>query len=284
MVTLLDGKLLSKKVQNEIADKIEKLKVKHNKVPGLAVVLVGNDPASMAYVGRKEKMAGNIGMYSRQIQLPETTSQVELLEIINKLNNDKEIHAILVQLPLPKHINTDKVLMTIDPEKDVDGFHPVNMGKLLSGLEPAAIPCTPLGVIKLLEDYNIELKGKNAVVIGRSNIVGKPVSILLLSRHATVTICHSRTQNIDKICQNADIIVVAIGKEKYLKKEWVKPGAVIIDVGINRSEETGKLVGDVDFDGVKDLCSFITPVPKGVGPMTIAMLLSNTLKLFEKTL
>ena len=284
MATLIDGKAVAKKYQENIKERINKIKENYNIVPGLAVVLVGNDPASQAYVNRKEKVSTKLGMNSRQIQLPETTSEAELLKIVESLNNDTDIHAILVQLPLPEHINSEKILTTIKPEKDVDGFHPVNMGRLLAGMKPYAVPCTPLGVMKLLEAYDIKLKGKSAVILGRSNIVGKPVSILLLAQHATVTICHSRTQNIGEICKQADIIVVAIGREKFLKKEWVKPGAVIIDVGINRSEETGKLVGDADYDGIAPIASYITPVPGGVGPMTIAMLMENTLNLLENTI
>lgn len=284
MATLLDGKQLAKKIHENISERIKELQQKHNKIPGLAVILVGDDPASQAYVGRKEKMSKKLGMHSRQINLSEEIPEHELIKIIQNLNNDPEIHGILVQLPLPNHINEGRVLLSIRPDKDVDGFHPENIGKLLAGLDPYAIPCTPLGVIKLLEEYNIDPKGKSAVVVGRSNIVGKPVSILLLAKHATVTICHSRTSNLEDICRQADIVVMAIGKEKFLKKEMVKPGAVVVDVGMNRNEETGKLFGDVDFENVEPLTSYITPVPGGVGPMTIAMLLSNTLDLFEESL
>lgn len=284
MAILLDGKALSKKVHEQVKVKVEELKAKYDKVPGLAVVLVGDNPASQAYVNRKEKMSAKVGMYSKQIKLPEDTSEEKLLGIIDELNNDDAINGILVQLPLPKHIDSNKVLMAIKPEKDVDGFHPINVGKLTSGLEPSAIPCTPLGIMKMLEEYDVDLKGKKAVVVGRSNIVGKPISLLLLSKHATVTICHSRTQNIQEVCKEADIIVVALGVEKFLKKEMVKEGAVIVDVGINRNQETGKLVGDADFEAIEPIASAITPVPGGVGPMTIAMLLQNTLNLFEKSL
>lgn len=282
MAILLDGKSLSKKIIANVATKVEELKAKYNKVPGLAVVLVGNDPASQVYVSRKEKMSVKTGMYSKKIELPESTPESDLIKIVEELNNDNDINGILVQLPLPKHINTDNVIMAIKPEKDVDGLHPINLGKLLTGSEPFALPCTPYGIMKFFEEYKIDLKGKNAVVIGRSNLVGKPISLLLLSKHATVTICHSRTSNIDEICKNADIIVVAIGKEKFLKADWVKQGAVVIDVGINKNEETGQLVGDVDFENVEPLTSYITPVPGGVGQMTIAMLLNNTVELFEK--
>lgn len=282
MTILLDGKALAKKIRANVADKVKELKEKYNKVPGLAVVLVGTDPASQVYVSRKEKMTVKAGMLSKKIELPESTSEAELIKIVEDLNKDNDIHGILVQLPLPKHIDSDKVLMTIDPDKDVDGFHPINVGKMLTGMAVPALPCTPAGIMKFFEEYEIELKGKNAVVIGRSNIVGKPISVLLLSKHATVTICHSRTKNIDEICRKADIIVIAIGKENYLQADWVKDGAVVVDVGMNRSKETGKLLGDADFEAIEPKASYITPVPGGVGPMTIAMLLSNTVDLFER--
>lgn len=284
MSILLDGKAYSNKIQLELAKKVANIKQKYNKVPGLAVILVGDDPASHYYVNRKEKMAQKIGINSKQIKLSEDIDEEILLNTIEDLNKDSEINAILVQLPLPKHINTNKVIRSIKPQKDVDGLHPVNMGDLLSGNIPYAIACTPLGIIKLLKEYNIELKGKNAVVIGRSNIVGKPISILLLAEHATVTMCHSKTKNIDDICRRADIIVVAIGKEAYLKGDWVTEGAIIVDVGINKNKNTGKICGDVDFESVEPKSSYITPVPGGIGPMTIAMLLNNTVELFEKSL
>lgn len=284
MTTILDGKALAKKYHKKIEERIIELKEKYNKVPGLAVIIVGEDPASQAYVNRKEKVSAKLGMHSKQIKLPENTTEEELLKIVETLNNDNEIHGVLVQLPLPKQINEEKIIMAIKPEKDVDGFHPVNVGKLLSGLGPSAVSCTPLGIMKIFEEYDIDLKGKNAVVLGRSNIVGKPIAVLMLEMHATVTICHSRTQNIGDICKQADVIVVAIGRENFLQKDWVKPGAVVIDVGINRNKETGKIVGDVDYDGIEPIADYITPVPGGVGPMTIAMLLNNTLDLFEQTL
>lgn len=284
MTVILDGKALAKKYHKIIKDRIEQLKVKYNKVPGLAVIIVGDDPASQAYVNTKEKVSAKLGMYSKQVKLPETVTEEELLKVVDALNHDIDIQAVLVQLPLPKHIDENKIIMAIKPEKDVDGFHPVNVGKLLSGLGPSAISCTPLGIMKIFEEYNIELKGKNAVVLGRSNIVGKPIAVLMLEKHATVTICHSRTQNIADICKQADVIVVAIGKEKFLQKDWVKPGSIVIDVGINRNDETGKIVGDVDYDAIEPIVDFITPVPGGVGPMTIAMLLNNTLDLFEQSL
>jgi methylenetetrahydrofolate dehydrogenase (NADP+)/methenyltetrahydrofolate cyclohydrolase len=284
MAILIDGKALAKKYREEIAVKVLNYKDKYGIVPGLAVVLVGEDPASQIYVSNKEKMSLKVGMNSKQIRLPADTAEENVLNVVKELNEDDSIHGILVQLPLPKHIDTHKVLMTIKPEKDVDGFHPVNVGKLLAGLDPYAIPCTPLGIIKMLEEYNIDPKGKEAVIIGRSNIVGKPVSILLLEKHATVTICHSRTKDINEVCHRADILVAALGREKFVKADWVKEGAVIIDVGMNRDSETNKLCGDVDFEAVKEKVSYITPVPGGVGPMTIAMLLLNTLGLYEKSL
>lgn len=284
MAKVLDGKALAKKYHKIIKDRIEELKVKYNQVPGLAVIIVGEDPASQAYVNTKERVAAKLGMYSKQIKLPDSAKEDELLEIVDSLNKDTDIHGVLVQLPLPEHIDENKIIMAIDPKKDVDGFHPVNVGKLLSGLGPSAVSCTPLGIMKIFEEYNIDLKGKNAVVLGRSNIVGKPIAVLMLEKHATVTICHSRTQNIADICKQADIIVVAIGREMFLQKDWVKPGAVVIDVGINRNENTGKIVGDADYDAIEPIADYITPVPGGVGPMTIAMLLNNTLDLFEKSL
>ena len=284
MTVILDGKALAKKYHKIIEDRIEQLKVKYNKVPGLAVIIVGDDPASQAYVNTKERVSAKLGMYSKQVKLPESVTEEELLKIVDSLNNDIDIHGVLVQLPLPKHIDENKIIMAIKPEKDVDGFHPVNVGKLLSGLGPSAISCTPLGIMKIFEEYNIDLKGKNAVILGRSNIVGKPIAVLMLEKHATVTICHSRTQNISDICKQADVIVVAIGKEKFLQKDWVKQGAIVIDVGINRNDETGKIVGDVDYDAIEPIVNYITPVPGGVGPMTIAMLLNNTLDLFEQSL
>lgn len=283
MATLLDGKSLAESIHKEIGEKVVHLKEKYGKTPGLAVVLVGENPASQVYVAKKEKTAKELGFKSVAIRLPETTTEVELLEKIDMLNKDDSINGILVQLPLPKHINSDKVLEKIELSKDVDGFSPANMGRLMTGIGPTAIPCTPLGIIKLLEAYDIEIEGKHAVVVGRSNIVGKPIYSLLLERNATVTICHSRTKNLSEITKSADILVVAIGKEKFITADMVKKGSVVVDVGINRSAETGKLCGDVDFPAVKPFVSYITPVPKGVGPMTIAMLLHNTLELFLKT-
>ncbi|QKF64945.1 bifunctional methylenetetrahydrofolate dehydrogenase/methenyltetrahydrofolate cyclohydrolase FolD [Campylobacter corcagiensis] len=272
-MNLIDGKAISAKVKAEVKDKAVEL-AKKGVQPGLAVVLVGDDKASATYVASKEKACKACEIYSLAYKLPASTKEDELLNLIDELNNNDKIHGILVQLPLPKHIDTDKILEKIDPKKDVDGFSAVNVGRLVSGLE-GFVPCTPLGVMRLLKEYGIDTKGKNAVVIGRSNIVGKPMANLLLNEDATVTITHSKTQNLDDITKKADIIVVAIGKPNFLTSQMVKEGAVVIDVGINRLD-SGKLVGDADFEGLKDKCKFITPVPGGVGPMTIAMLLQNT--------
>lgn len=271
---ILDGKAVSLKVKESVkvrADELKKFGVK----PTLAVVLVGEDKASQTYVRAKEKACNEYGIKSVAHRLSENTTQNELLALINVLNLDDSIHGILVQLPLPKHIDTNVVLAAIDPRKDVDGFHAVNVGKLVSGLD-GFVPCTPLGVMEILKEYGIDVAGLNAVVIGRSNIVGKPMANLLLNASATVTVTHSKTKNLKEICKNADLIVAAIGKPFFLKADMVKDGAVVVDVGINRLDD-GRLVGDVDFDEVAPKCSYITPVPGGVGPMTIAMLLNNTI-------
>jgi methylenetetrahydrofolate dehydrogenase (NADP+)/methenyltetrahydrofolate cyclohydrolase len=279
---IIDGKLVSEKIRNVIKEKAQRIQKEFSRVPGLAAVLVGEDPASQIYVRNKRRSCEDVGIYSEEHKLSESTTQDELLSLIDKLNNDNKINGILVQLPLPSHINESLVLNSVSPEKDVDGFHPINAGYLFEG-QPKFIPCTPHGIIKMLEFYNVEIEGKNAVVLGRSNIVGKPAAILLLQKNATVTICHSRTRNLNEVLKNADIIVAAIGKAHFVKKEMVKEGAVIIDVGINRLEN-GKLAGDVDFDEVREVCSLITPVPGGVGPMTITMLLWNTLKSLEESI
>ena len=271
---ILDGKAVSLKVKESVkvrADELNKFGVE----PTLAVVLVGEDKASQTYVRAKEKACNEYGIKSVAHRLSENTTQNELLALINVLNLDDSIHGILVQLPLPKHIDTNVVLAAIDPQKDVDGFHAVNVGKLVSGLD-GFVPCTPLGVMEILKEYGIDVAGLNAVVIGRSNIVGKPMANLLLNASATVTVTHSKTKNLKEICKNADLIVAAIGKPFFLKADMVKDGAVVVDVGINRLDD-GRLVGDVDFDEVAPKCSYITPVPGGVGPMTIAMLLNNTI-------
>lgn len=271
---ILDGKAVSLKVKESVKVRAEELK-KFGVEPTLAVILVGEDKASQTYVRAKEKACNEYGIKSVAHRLSENTTQAELLALINVLNLDDSIHGILVQLPLPKHIDTNTVLATIDPAKDVDGFHAVNVGKLVSGLD-GFVPCTPLGVMEILKEYDIDVTGLNAVVIGRSNIVGKPMANLLLNASATVTVTHSKTKNLKEICKNADLIVAAIGKPFFLKADMVKDGAVVVDVGINRLDD-GRLVGDVDFEEVAPKCSYITPVPGGVGPMTIAMLLNNTI-------
>lgn len=271
---LLNGKELAQKLQQEITQEVTELK-KKGLQPGLAVILVGENPASQVYVRNKERAANNIGMYSVVYRLPETTSEAALIAKIEELNQEDKIHGILVQLPLPKHINEDLVLDTIDPAKDVDGFHPMNLGNLFAG-KPTMIPCTPAGIMELIKLSGIDLAGKNAVIIGRSNIVGKPMAHLLLQANATVTICHSKTKDLPKVAKQADVLVVAIGRANFVTADFVKEGAVVIDVGINR-DENNKLTGDVKFDEVAPLTSFITPVPGGVGPMTITMLMRQTI-------
>ncbi len=276
MAEIIDGKKVSEHIRAEIAEGVEKLKAETGVTPGLAAVLVGEDPASEIYVRNKRKACANAGMYSEEHKLPAETTEQELLNLVDRLNNDLNIHGILVQLPLPDHINEAKILRAVTPLKDVDGFHPYNVGLLVEG-NPSFISCTAHGIIKMLEFYNIDIAGKQAVIVGRSNIVGKPVSMLLLHRHATVTICHSRTKPLDEVTRRADILVAAIGRANFITADMVKEGAVVIDVGINRNEE-GKLTGDVDFEAVSQKASYITPVPGGVGPMTISMLLWNTLE------
>lgn len=271
---LLNGKELAQKLQQEMTQEVTELK-KKGLQPGLAVILVGEDPASQVYVRNKERAANNIGMYSVVYRLPETTSEADLIAKIEELNHDDKVHGILVQLPLPKHINEDLVLDTIDPAKDVDGFHPMNLGNLFAG-KPTMIPCTPAGIMELIKLSGMDLAGKNAVIIGRSNIVGKPMAHLLLQANATVTICHSKTKDLPKVAKQADVLVVAIGRANFVTADFVKEGAVVIDVGINR-DENNKLTGDVKFDEVAPLTSFITPVPGGVGPMTITMLMRQTI-------
>ena len=280
MAQIIDGKAIAKKIREEIRLEVASLKKSKGIVPGLATVLVGSNEASQVYVKNKNKACEEAGMASFHHPLPETTTLKDLLALIKKLNDDPKVHGILVQLPLPKRINAQAVLEAIDPQKDVDGFHPFNMGRLLSGGETVK-PCTPFGIMKLLEAAGCKPEGKSAVVIGRSTIVGKPVALLLLAAHATVTICHSRTKNLDQIVSGADIVVAAIGSPEFLKGAWIKKEAVVIDVGINRTKE-GKLVGDVEFDEAAKRAAAITPVPGGVGPMTIAMLLWNTLEAAKK--
>lgn len=273
MAELINGKELAEKMQAEIAIKVSELKTKSIS-PGLVVLLVGENPASQVYVRNKERSAKSIGIHSKVERYPSTISEETLLAEIEKYNQDPNFHGILVQLPLPKHIDEEKVLLAIDPKKDVDGFHPMNLGRLLAG-NPDKIPCTPYGIMKMFAAYDINLAGKRALVIGRSNIVGKPMAQLLLMADATVTIAHSKTANLAELAKEADILVVAIGRGHFVTKEFIKPGAVVIDVGMNRDEH-GKLVGDVKFDEVEPLASYITPVPKGVGPMTITMLMYQT--------
>lgn len=271
---LISGKKIGEEIRQEIQVRVEELK-KKGVTPGLAVILVGDNQASHTYVRNKQKSSVAVGMKSELIELPETVTEEELLAQIKQLNEDDTIHGILVQLPLPDHIDEDRVILAIDPTKDVDGFHPVNVGKMIIG-QRAYLSCTPYGIIKLLERTNTPIKGKHAVIIGRSNIVGKPMGQLLLQRDATVTYCHSRTENLEEHTKQADILIVAIGQAKFVNETHIKEGAVVIDVGMNR-DENGKLCGDVDFNRVVEKASAITPVPGGVGPMTITMLLKNTL-------
>jgi len=275
---IIDGKAFSEKVKDRVAAQVEILKNQNNLTPGLAVVLVGEDPASQVYVRNKNRSTVAAGMKSEEIKLPESASQDEVLAVVNRLNDDPSIHGILVQLPLPKQVDEMAVLDAIDPAKDVDGFHVINTGRQAVGL-PAMVPCTPLGCIMMLKDRLGDLSGLNAVVVGRSNIVGKPMASLLLAENCTVTIAHSRTRDLPEVCRAADILVAAVGRPKMVEGDWVKPGATVIDVGINRiptDEGKTRLVGDVDFEAAKEVAGAITPVPGGVGPMTIACLLANT--------
>ena len=273
---LIDGKSLANKVQTSVGSEVEKLKLEKNIVPGLAVILIGDDPASHAYVKMKAKACEKVGFYSITHNMPDTISQDEIIATIGMMNSNPRIDGILVQLPLPKHVDTDKILEVIDPKKDVDGFHAYNVGRLVTDLE-SFVACTPLGVMKMFEEYDIELKGKDVCVVGASNIVGKPMAALLLNADATVTVTHIHTKDLKSHTLKADIIVVGVGVPELIKEDMVKDAAIVIDIGINRVDD-GSLVGDVDFTPVSQKCSYITPVPGGVGPMTIAMLLSNTLK------
>lgn len=272
---LLKGKEVAQKTREKLKEEVINLKEKGIN-PKLAVIMVGDDSASQIYVRNKSKVCNEIGIEFDEYLLPEKTKQQELLELIEKLNNDKTINGILLQSPIPKHLDINEAFRTISPEKDVDGFHPTNVGKLILG-QDTFISCTPYGIMKIFEDYNIDLDGKNAVVIGRSNIVGKPMSQCLLNKNATVTVCHSRTKNLGDVTKQADIVVAAVGKPCFVTADMVKKDAIVIDVGINRGED-GKIKGDVDFENVKEKASYITPVPGGVGPMTIAMLMSNVVK------
>jgi methylenetetrahydrofolate dehydrogenase (NADP+) / methenyltetrahydrofolate cyclohydrolase len=272
---IINGKEIARKIKENIKDEIKHKKVK----PGLAVVLVGDNPASQVYVNSKEKTCTEIGFYSEKHLLSGESNIGEIINLMNQLNNNPKIHGILLQLPLPNNLDGRLAMDSIHPNKDVDGLHPMNLGNLLIG-NPTIIPCTPKGIIKLIESTGQDIEGKNAVVLGRSNLVGKPISILLMQKNATVTICHSKTKNLIDICKNADILVAAIGKPKFVTKDMVKHGAIVIDVGTNKVD--GKLIGDVDYEEVKKVAGFITPNPGGVGPMTIACLMENTLELYKK--
>lgn len=275
MVNIIDGKAISAKVRAELAEETKAFAKENGFLPGLAVIIVGDDPASHVYVRNKAKACDEVGFYSKTYELPKETTQKELELLIDRLNTDDTIHGILVQLPLPKHLDEEKILLKISPDKDVDAFHPYNVGKIMIG-NYSFLPCTPAGIMVLLERSGISVEGKKCVVVGRSNIVGKPMAMLLLHANGTVTICHSRTKELAAVCREADILVAAIGKAEFFGADMVKEGAVVIDVGMNRNAE-GKLVGDVNFAAVEPIASYITPVPGGVGPMTITMLMKNTL-------
>ena len=280
MAQRIDGKLISAQIRGEITEECKAFVAQNGYAPGLAVIIVGENPASQVYVRNKKKACEEVGFYSEVHELPEATTQAELNALVDALNENEKIHGILVQLPLPRHLDETEVLLRIRPDKDVDAFHPYNVGKIMIG-DPDFLPCTPAGVMALLERSNIEVAGKNCVVIGRSNIVGKPMAMLLLHANGTVTVCHSKTKNLAEVCRRADILVVAIGRADFVGADMVKPGAVVIDVGMNRRAD-GKLTGDVDFAAVEPIASAITPVPGGVGPMTITMLLQNTLTAAKK--
>ena len=280
MARFIDGKGIAQKIRGEVAQSVEQLKNQRGIIPGLAVLWVGDNPASHVYVRTKKKACEEVGIYSEEHRLPSNATEQSLLQLIDDLNNNPKIHGILVQLPLPSSLSEKTVLEKVDPLKDIDGFHPFNLGKLLAG-EPIFEPCTPLGIIRLLEHEKIPIPGKEAVVVGRSAIVGKPVAMMLLQRNATVTICHSKTRDLASVTQRADILVVAIGKASLIRGDWIKQGATVIDVGMNRLEDKS-LVGDVEFDSAKERAGAITPVPGGVGPMTVAMLLHNTLKAAQR--
>jgi 5,10-methylene-tetrahydrofolate dehydrogenase/methenyl tetrahydrofolate cyclohydrolase len=281
--TIIDGKAIGQKVRQGVADSVKKMKAEHGITPGLAAVQVGDDPASATYVRMKRKACAEAGIESFGHELPADATQEEVLGLVQQLNDDPNVHGILVQLPLPDHIDEEKILAAIDLEKDVDGFHPVNIGRLsMKGRDPLFVPATPAGVIVLLDEIGAQIEGAEAVVLGRSNIVGLPVSMLLLHRNATLTICHSRTKDLPAVCRKADILIAAVGRAQMVKADWVKPGAIVIDVGTNKvdadNERGYRLVGDVDFDDVKEVAGALSPSPGGVGPMTIAMLLQNCLR------
>ncbi len=273
MGQIIDGKAIAERIKLEVKSRVERLKKEKGLVPKIAVVLVGEDPASLSYIKGKEKASAEVGIESMVHRLPSDIKEESVIGLIESMNADSHIHAILVQLPLPSHINEERVLEAIDPKKDVDGLHPLNMGNLFKGKDPLFIPCTPAGILELILSTGVDITGKNAVVVGRSNLVGKPTAILLLKSHATVTICHTKTKNLGDVTVQADILVVAAGKAKIVTPKMVKRGAIVIDVGINRVESG--ICGDVDFEGAKEIASYITPVPGGVGPMTVAMLLKN---------
>lgn len=279
MAEVIYGSELSKKIKAQIKEKVDVLEAQGKRKPTLAVVLVGDNPASLSYVKGKDKACHEVGFGSKMITMKEETTEEELKAVLDELNKDETVDGILVQMPLPKQLDENRVIMMIDPNKDVDGLHPENIGRFYLGMD-SFVPCTPLGIMEMIKEAKISLSGKNAVVIGRSKLVGTPVARLLQNENCTVTICHSRTKEIEKVCAEADVLIAAIGQPKKVTKEWVKEGACVIDVGINRVD--GKLVGDVDFEDVKDKAKVLTPVPKGVGPMTITMLLSNTLKSYER--
>lgn len=280
MAKIIDGKEISAQIRAEISKKVKEYNSKIGNLPGLAVVIVGENPASQVYVRNKKKACEQVGFNSWVYEMPESTTQEELNSLIDKLNEDNAVHGILVQLPLPKHLDEEQVILRIRPDKDVDAFHPYNVGRITIG-NPKFLPCTPAGIMELLHRSNIEISGKECVVVGRSNIVGKPMALLLLAENGTVTVCHSKTKDLKEVCRRADILVVAIGKADCVTADMVKEGAVVIDVGMNRNAE-GKLTGDVDFKSVSEVASYITPVPGGVGPMTITMLLQNTLRAAEE--
>ena len=271
---IIDGKALAQKMQSELTAKVKQLKQEKTIVPGLVVILVGDNPASQVYVRNKERAALAAGFKSETVRLSESICQEELIAVIERYNEDETIHGILVQLPLPNHINDKKIILAIDPKKDVDGFHPMNTGHLWSG-RSLMVPCTPAGIMEILREYEVDLEGKHAVIIGRSNIVGKPMAQLLLDKNATVTLTHSKTRHLEDVCRHADVLIVAIGQGHFVTKNFVKEGAIVIDVGMNR-DDNGKLIGDVAFDEVAEVAAKITPVPGGVGPMTITMLLEQT--------
>ena len=279
MAKIIDGKAISSQIREEIAEQVKEYNARNGALPGLAVVIVGENPASQVYVRNKKRACEQVGFNSWVYEMPESTTQDELNALIDKLNDDNSVHGILVQLPLPKHLDEEQVILRIRPDKDVDAFHPYNVGRITIG-DPKFLPCTPAGIMELLHRSNIEISGKECVVVGRSNIVGKPMALLLLAENGTVTVCHSKTKDLKEVCRRADILVVAIGKADFITADMVKEGAAVIDVGMNRNAE-GKLTGDVDFESVSEVASYITPVPGGVGPMTITMLLQNTLKAAE---